>query len=58
MASKASSSAPAVNPLNPLDLPPIATLGKSLIITGDVMKYNLCLLKLRPEKMVDFESLK
>ncbi|MCI80406.1 hypothetical protein A2U01_0101677 [Trifolium medium] len=28
MASKASLSAPVVNPLNPLDLPPIATLGK------------------------------
>ncbi|MCI54702.1 hypothetical protein A2U01_0075952, partial [Trifolium medium] len=32
----ATSSTPIVNnPLNPLDLPPIATLGKSLIITGD-----------------------
>ncbi|MCI83591.1 hypothetical protein A2U01_0104867, partial [Trifolium medium] len=58
MASKASSSAPVDNPLNPLDLPSIATLGKSLIVTGDVMKFNYCLLKLRPEKMVDFESLK
>ncbi|MCI97643.1 hypothetical protein A2U01_0118944, partial [Trifolium medium] len=39
MASIASSSAPDGNPLNPLDLPPIATLGKSLIVTEDVMKY-------------------
>ncbi|MCI84300.1 hypothetical protein A2U01_0105577, partial [Trifolium medium] len=54
MASIASSSATDVNPLNPLDLPPIATLGKSLIVAKDVMKYNYCLLKLRSEKMVDF----
>ncbi|MCI85099.1 hypothetical protein A2U01_0106378, partial [Trifolium medium] len=55
----ATSSAPVVNnPLNPLNLPPIATFGKSLIVTEDVMKYNFGLLKLRPEKMVDFESLK
>ncbi|MCI83121.1 hypothetical protein A2U01_0104396, partial [Trifolium medium] len=58
MASIASSSGTEVNPLNPLDLSPIATLGKSLIVTKDVMKYNYCLLKLRSEKMVDFESLK
>ncbi|MCI71054.1 hypothetical protein A2U01_0092317 [Trifolium medium] len=54
MASKASSSATAVNPLNPLDLPPIATLGKSLIISGDVMKFNFCLLKLRSEHLSFF----
>ncbi|MCI15418.1 cullin-like protein, partial [Trifolium medium] len=55
----ASSSAPVgQNPLNSMDLPPIATIGKSLIYTGDVMQFNIGLLKLRPEKMVDFESLK
>ncbi|MCI46769.1 hypothetical protein A2U01_0068010, partial [Trifolium medium] len=58
MASTASSSAPVSNLLNPLDLPPISTLGKSLIVTEDVMKYNYCLLKLRSEKMVDFKSLR
>ncbi|MCI88738.1 hypothetical protein A2U01_0110025, partial [Trifolium medium] len=47
-----------LNPSNPLDLPPIATLRKSLIVTKDVMKYNYCLLKLRSEKTVDFDSLK
>ncbi|MCI68401.1 hypothetical protein A2U01_0089662, partial [Trifolium medium] len=48
----ASSSAPVVNhPLNPLNLPPIATIGKSLIVAGDTMKFNFGLLKLRPEKM-------
>ncbi|MCI74653.1 hypothetical protein A2U01_0095917, partial [Trifolium medium] len=40
MASKASSSAPVVNPLNPLNLPLIATIGKSLIVAEDTMKYN------------------
>ncbi|MCI72160.1 hypothetical protein A2U01_0093423, partial [Trifolium medium] len=54
---EASSSTPATQ-LNPLNLPPIATLGKSLIVIEDVMKFNFCTLKLRPEKMVDFESLK
>ncbi|MCI06047.1 hypothetical protein A2U01_0027102, partial [Trifolium medium] len=55
----ASSSAPVVqNPVNPMDLPPITTIGKSLIYTGDVMQFNIGLLKLRLEKMVDFESLK
>ncbi|MCI53118.1 hypothetical protein A2U01_0074364, partial [Trifolium medium] len=53
-----SSSAPVDNPLNPLDLPPIATLGKSLIVSGDVMNFNFVTLKLRPENMVDFESLR
>ncbi|MCI42972.1 cullin-like protein, partial [Trifolium medium] len=54
-----STSAPVIqNPLNPLDLPPIATVGKSLIFTGDTMKFNIGLIKLLPEKMVDFESLK
>ncbi|MCI44110.1 hypothetical protein A2U01_0065349, partial [Trifolium medium] len=55
-----SSSTPAtqLNPLNPLDLPPIATLGKSLIVTGDVMNFNFCTLKIHPERMVDFESFK
>ncbi|MCI63523.1 hypothetical protein A2U01_0084780, partial [Trifolium medium] len=34
-----SSSTPVVsNPLNPLNLPPIATIGRSLIVTGDKMK--------------------
>ncbi|MCI51678.1 hypothetical protein A2U01_0072922, partial [Trifolium medium] len=38
----ASSSAPVVqNPLNPMDLPPIATIRKSLIYTGDVMQFNI-----------------
>ncbi|MCI34289.1 LRR receptor-like serine/threonine-protein kinase RCH1, partial [Trifolium medium] len=32
--------------------------GKSLIYTGDVMQFNIGLIKLRSEKMVDFESLK
>ncbi|MCI92450.1 hypothetical protein A2U01_0113746, partial [Trifolium medium] len=55
----ASSSAPvAQHPLNPLNLPLIATIGKSLIVAGDTMKFNFGLIKLRPEKMVDFESLK
>ncbi|MCI39029.1 hypothetical protein A2U01_0060258, partial [Trifolium medium] len=55
----ASTSAPVVNhPLNPLYLPPIVTIGKSLIIAGDTMKFNFGLIKLHPEKMVDFESLK
>ncbi|MCI47991.1 hypothetical protein A2U01_0069234, partial [Trifolium medium] len=55
----ASSSAPVVqNPLNPMDLPPIASVGKSLIFTGDVMKFNINLLKFCYDKMVDFESLK
>ncbi|MCI80065.1 hypothetical protein A2U01_0101336, partial [Trifolium medium] len=59
MASIATSSAPVdTNPLNPLNLPPIASIGKSLIVTGDKMKFNFGLLKLRPEKMVDFEGLK
>ncbi|MCI08337.1 hypothetical protein A2U01_0029413, partial [Trifolium medium] len=54
-----SSSAPATqHPLNPLNLPQITTIGKSLIFTGDIMKFNFCLLKLRPERMVDFESLR
>ncbi|MCI22255.1 cullin-like protein, partial [Trifolium medium] len=53
-----SSSVRVDNPLNPLDLPPIATLGKSLIVTGDVMNFNFCTLKIHPERMVDFESLK
>ncbi|MCI87276.1 hypothetical protein A2U01_0108558, partial [Trifolium medium] len=34
-----SSSVPVTNPLNPLNLPPIATLGKSLIVSGDVMNF-------------------
>ncbi|MCI92673.1 hypothetical protein A2U01_0113970, partial [Trifolium medium] len=43
----ASSSAPVTqNPLNPLNLPPIATIGKSLIVAGDTMKFNFGLLKL------------
>ncbi|MCI04627.1 hypothetical protein A2U01_0025674, partial [Trifolium medium] len=55
----ASSSTPVVqNPNNPLNLSPIATVGNTLIYTGDVMQFNIGLLKLRPEKMVDFESLK
>ncbi|MCI64604.1 hypothetical protein A2U01_0085862, partial [Trifolium medium] len=44
-----STSAPIVqNPLNPMDLPPIATIEKSLIYTGDVMQFNIGLIKLRP----------
>ncbi|MCI56049.1 hypothetical protein A2U01_0077300, partial [Trifolium medium] len=40
------------NPLNPLDLPPIATLGRSLILAGNTMKFNYELLKIHPEKMI------
>ncbi|MCI43010.1 hypothetical protein A2U01_0064247, partial [Trifolium medium] len=46
------------NLLNPLNLPPIATVGKSLICSGDTMKFNIGLIKIHPEKRVDFESLK
>ncbi|MCH96520.1 hypothetical protein A2U01_0017507, partial [Trifolium medium] len=46
------------NPLNLLDLPPIATIYKSLIVMEDTYVFNIGLLKLRPERMVDFESLK
>ncbi|MCI01764.1 hypothetical protein A2U01_0022792 [Trifolium medium] len=46
------------NPLNPLGLPHIVTLGKSLLLTGNVMQFNETLLKLCYDKMVDFESLK
>ncbi|MCI45035.1 hypothetical protein A2U01_0066274, partial [Trifolium medium] len=54
-----STSAPVIqNPLNPLNLPTIATVGKSLICSGDTMKFNIGIIKLHPEKMVDFESLK
>ncbi|MCI27626.1 hypothetical protein A2U01_0048825, partial [Trifolium medium] len=54
-----STSAPVIqNPINPLDLPPIVNVGKSLVCTGDTMKFNIGLIKLLPKKMVDFESLK
>ncbi|MCI45876.1 hypothetical protein A2U01_0067115, partial [Trifolium medium] len=31
---------------------------RSLICSGDTMKFNIGLIKIHPEKMVDFESLK
>ncbi|MCI14912.1 cullin-like protein, partial [Trifolium medium] len=58
MASASSSVPVAENPINHMDLPPIASVGKSLIWTGDVMKFNLSLLKFCFERTVDFESLK
>ncbi|MCH95931.1 disease resistance protein, partial [Trifolium medium] len=55
----ASASSSAVqNPLNPLGLPQIVTIGKSLLLTGNVMQFNESLLKFCYDKMVDFESLK
>ncbi|MCI00907.1 hypothetical protein A2U01_0021931, partial [Trifolium medium] len=46
------------NPLNPLGLPQIVSIGKSFIVTGNVMDFNENLLKLWYDRMVDFESLK
>ncbi|MCI39467.1 hypothetical protein A2U01_0060699, partial [Trifolium medium] len=43
----ASSSAQSTqNPMNPLNLPPIASMGKSLIVTEDTCVFNIGLLKL------------
>ncbi|MCI94889.1 hypothetical protein A2U01_0116187, partial [Trifolium medium] len=41
---ESTSAQPTQNPLNPLNLPPIATVGKSLICTGDTMKFNIGLI--------------
>ncbi|MCH86884.1 cullin-like protein, partial [Trifolium medium] len=55
----ASASSSAVqNPLNPLNLPQIMTIGKSPLLTGNVMQFDESLLKFCYDKMVDFESLK
>ncbi|MCI24925.1 NADH-ubiquinone oxidoreductase chain [Trifolium medium] len=55
----ASSSSSAVqNPLNPLNLPPIVKVGKSLQVTGNMMPFDKDALKLCFDKAVDFESLR
>ncbi|MCH82653.1 hypothetical protein A2U01_0003464, partial [Trifolium medium] len=52
------SSSAVQNPLNPLGLPQIISIGKSFLVTGDVMQFDPSLLKFCYDKMVDFESLK
>ncbi|MCH84757.1 hypothetical protein A2U01_0005593 [Trifolium medium] len=52
------SSSSVENPLNPLGLPQIMTIGSSLLIIENVMQFNDSLLKFCYDKMVDFESLK
>ncbi|MCH80290.1 hypothetical protein A2U01_0001056 [Trifolium medium] len=46
------------NSLNPLDLPPIVTVGGPLKVTGNVMNFSKGHLKFWYERIVDFESLK
>ncbi|MCI00252.1 cullin-like protein, partial [Trifolium medium] len=46
------------NPLNPLNLPPIVRIGRTLNFTGDTMEFDEKLLNFCFDRMVDFESLK
>ncbi|MCH92401.1 F-box/kelch-repeat protein, partial [Trifolium medium] len=55
---EACSSSQVQNPLNPLNLPQIVTIGKTLIVTGNVMEFGEDLLKFCYDRPVDFESLK